>query len=149
MGDQVNLAARLMTAAQPGQIIVSASTAARVERTFDLEEREPVRVKGKAQPQRNFLVQGGRARPTQPTPAISSQLFSRINEVAIGYERLKLAHQGYGQIIAVSGEAGVVSRGSLKRWASERAPTVSISLAVCASPMAAPFLIPSGWSRER
>ncbi len=107
MGDQVNLAARLMTAAQPGQIIVSASTATRVERAFELEEREPVKVKGKALPQRNFLVQGVRARPAQPTPAISSQLFSRINEVAIGYERLKLAHQGSGQVIAVSGEAGV------------------------------------------
>ncbi len=107
MGDQVNLAARLMTAAQPGQIIISASTAAHVEHAFDLKEREPVRVKGKSQPQRNFLVQGARAHSTGPAHAWAGQLLGRANETAIGYERLNLARQGHGQIIAVSGEAGV------------------------------------------
>jgi class 3 adenylate cyclase/predicted ATPase len=107
MGDQVNLAARLMTAARPGQIIISASTAARVERAFDLDEREPVRVKGKAQPQRNFLVQGVRAQSTRPPSTLAGQLLGRANEAASGYQRVELARQGQGQIIAVSGEAGV------------------------------------------
>ena len=107
MGDQVNLAARLMTTAQPGQIIVSASTAARVERVFHLEEREPVKVKGKSQPQRNYLVQGARAQPTRSKHALTGQIRGRAEALTFGYGRLDLARRGQGQIVAINGEAGV------------------------------------------
>lgn len=106
MGDQVNLAARLMSAAQPDEIVVSASTAAHIERTFDLDERAPVQVKGKAQPQRNFVVRGVRGRPVTLAPAASGRLIGRGREIAIGVQRIQLARQSTGQIIAVSGEAG-------------------------------------------
>ncbi len=108
MGDQVNLAARLMTAAQPGEVLVSASTAGHVEHVFDLDEREPVRVKGKAQPQRNFLARSGgaRRRSAARLSAGPGELLGRAGEVALGTERIAAARQGRGQIVTVSGETG-------------------------------------------
>ena len=107
MGDQVNLAARLMTSAQPGDIIVSASTAAHVSARFDLDERELVRVKGKAQPQRSFVVRAARGRSVSAAPAKTGELIGRAAEIAMGFERIGSARQGAGQIIAIRGEAGV------------------------------------------
>ena len=108
MGDQVNLAARLMTVAEPDQIIVSASTAAHVERAFDLLEQPPVIVKGKTLPQRNYQVQGARTvQAASRQRGVSQRLLGRTDELAIGYERLASARRGQGQIIALSSEAGV------------------------------------------
>ncbi len=50
IGDTTNLAARLMSAADKGSIIVSISTAERTGNTFDLKQLDPIRVKGKSQP---------------------------------------------------------------------------------------------------
>ena len=134
MGDEVNLAARLMTVARPGQIIISASTAARVERVFDLEEREPVKVKGKMLPQRSFLVQGARVRSAQPTLLQPGQLLGRTSEAAIGTARLNLARQGRGQIVAMSGEAGVGKSRFLEALAQQaRANGFDVVSGVCIS----------------
>ncbi len=50
IGDHVNLAARLCGAAAPGQILISADTAARVGDRFELKSLAPIRVKGKEHP---------------------------------------------------------------------------------------------------
>jgi class 3 adenylate cyclase/tetratricopeptide (TPR) repeat protein len=50
IGDSVNLAARLMAAAQPGQILVSKATIERAGSGFDIQRLRPLRVKGKAAP---------------------------------------------------------------------------------------------------
>ena len=50
IGDNMNLAARLMAAAGEGNILVSSMTADKVGKEFELEELEPIRVKGKSQP---------------------------------------------------------------------------------------------------
>ncbi len=107
-GDQVNLAARLMSVAQPGQIVVSASTAGHVEHMFDLEERDPVTLKGKSQPQRNFLARsGGARRRAVKTVAASGELLGRSDALDTARARIAAAAQGRGQIVALTGEAGV------------------------------------------
>ena len=58
MGDEVNLAARLMAAATPGQILVSEPVHAAAGRHFRLSPLPPVRVKGKAEPIPIFQVDG-------------------------------------------------------------------------------------------
>lgn len=60
IGDDVNIAARLYNVAAGGQIIVSESTYNEVKDLFELRELEPVRVKGKSAPLRNFEVIGPR-----------------------------------------------------------------------------------------
>ncbi len=50
LGDAVNLAARLMQAATPGEVLLTGSLGARVDRRFTIEPLAPIRVKGKGAP---------------------------------------------------------------------------------------------------
>ena len=116
MGDQVNLAARLMKTAKPGEIVVSASTALHVQHRFNLDEREPVMVKGKSQLQRNFLVRGARSRSIVRLRVRSGQLLGRDQELAAGLQRVETAQQGRGQLLSVNGEAGVGKSRLVEAW---------------------------------
>src|SRR5207244_1675833 len=53
-GDAVNLAARLMAKAEPGQIVASAEVLERSRRRFDVVAIEPFAAKGKSEPVRAF-----------------------------------------------------------------------------------------------
>ncbi len=50
IGDTVNLAARLEGVAGPGEVIITETTKKLIEGYFEVEKRNPVRVKGKSQP---------------------------------------------------------------------------------------------------
>lgn len=56
IGDHVNLAARLCSAAKHGQILISADTMQRIGNEFRVEPLEPIRVKGKQHPVTIFQV---------------------------------------------------------------------------------------------
>lgn len=56
IGDAVNTAARLESNAQPGQILVSASTASRLRDNFRLNPLPPIKLKGKTEPAPVFEV---------------------------------------------------------------------------------------------
>ena len=58
IGDTTNLAARLMSAADRGSIIVSSTTAERTGDNFNLEQLDPIRVKGKSQPINICILNG-------------------------------------------------------------------------------------------
>jgi adenylate cyclase len=50
IGDTTNLAARLQTAAAPGQVVVARSTADQLPGNAELDELGPLDLKGKAEP---------------------------------------------------------------------------------------------------
>jgi adenylate cyclase len=56
IGDAVNTAARLCSSAGPGQILISENTYRYVQNYFDIEEFNPVSVKGKAKPVKVYGV---------------------------------------------------------------------------------------------
>jgi len=58
IGDNVNLGARLCSAAGPGEIIISEATYEPVKDHIDAEKLEPIMVKGKAKPISIFKVKG-------------------------------------------------------------------------------------------
>jgi adenylate cyclase len=58
IGDTVNTAARLCSAAKAGEIIISEETFRHVKREFDTDELEPVKVKGKSKPLIIYNVTG-------------------------------------------------------------------------------------------
>jgi class 3 adenylate cyclase len=81
MGDEVNLTARLMGVAKEGEVLISQSTARHTEDQFCLEEKESVKVKGKTEPVRNFVVTGVRERPRRWTRLSSSPIIGREKEL--------------------------------------------------------------------
>lgn len=56
IGDTVNTAARLCSAAGPGEILISAKTASRLDDSFQRTAMPPLKVKGKSEPLETFVV---------------------------------------------------------------------------------------------
>ncbi|HTP10408.1 MAG TPA: adenylate/guanylate cyclase domain-containing protein, partial [Anaerolineae bacterium] len=109
MGDEVNLAARLMAVAAPGSIIVSSTAQRKVQALFNLTPRGEVRVKGKSDPVATFQVAGLRATtgPLRGLEGLHSTLVGREAEwqkLAAAVQQLRL---GRGQIVSIIGEAGL------------------------------------------
>ncbi len=109
LGDDVNLAARLMQAAGPGDIWVSGSLAGVLGETCTLEPLPPLSVRGKAGALTAFAVAGaGRRRATRLLePAYRLPMVGRQAELGLIADKLALARQGQGQIIGINAEAGL------------------------------------------
>jgi class 3 adenylate cyclase/tetratricopeptide (TPR) repeat protein len=109
LGDDVNLAARLMMTAPVGEILLSGRAHKAVANDFVCEPRSPLPMKGKAEPLPVFAVTGKshkRAiRLQEPTYALP--MVGRRDELKLVDEKLGLAAEGQGQVVAVVAEAGM------------------------------------------
>jgi adenylate cyclase len=75
IGDAVNLASRLCSAAKPGEVLVSETTMQHVRDCIEFEQREPITVKGKAKAVQIFRalsVKEGGSSTTRVTQAIAT-----------------------------------------------------------------------------
>ncbi len=107
MGDEVNLAARLMAASEYGQILLSRRVQECVGPRFLLRPLDPIRVKGKSKPIPIYEAQGRRVSPGDvgsPVP-----LCGRDEELAVAQQALDDAASGRGRTrsVVLVGEAGV------------------------------------------
>ncbi len=109
VGDAVNLAARLQSAAQPGKVLISESTARHVKATFDLQDMGEISLKGKAEPVIAFEVIKSKAAPGSGRgfEELYSPLVGRGGELAVLREALGALVKGHGQIVSIIGEAGI------------------------------------------
>ena len=109
LGDDVNLAARLMTTARADEILITGRVQIEVANTFTLEPRQPISMKGKGEPQPVFAVTGiSYHRATRlPEPVYRLPMIGRQEELRLIDEKIKLALQGKGQIIGITAEAGM------------------------------------------
>ena len=109
LGDDVNLAARLMTTASAGEILLSGPMHKAVLVQFTFEPRAPLSMKGKAEPLPVFAATGEREqrsiRLQEPTYALP--MVGREEELGIINDKLELAIQGKGQAIGIVAEAGL------------------------------------------
>lgn len=106
LGDATNMAARLMTQAEPQQICVSAHVAAQVAAGFDVADLGWHSFKGKSEPQQVFAVLGARTQPLAFSTSPSTPLLGRDNEIG---QLLRLAGAvagGSGIMVRLEGEAG-------------------------------------------
>jgi class 3 adenylate cyclase/tetratricopeptide (TPR) repeat protein len=109
MGDVVNLAARLMQAAQARQILISGETQAIVADAFVWEQFEPIAVKGKTQAITVYGVHGiveaqaeGLREPHYTLPMIG-----RRDELAAISALMDQAIDSAGQIVGIVADAGM------------------------------------------
>ncbi|MBX2998908.1 MAG: tetratricopeptide repeat protein [Caldilineaceae bacterium] len=108
LGDEVNLAARLMGIAAPGQILLSGRMAESISDLYQLESLGQVTVKGKSEPLAIFAVAGDRLRPDEHmAAAYTMPLVGRAAELAQMDEILAQVCEGSGHVLRMVGNAGV------------------------------------------
>ena len=109
LGDDVNLAARLMTTASSGEILLSGHVRKAVANDFVSEPRSPLPMKGKAELLPVFAVtsesQKRAVRLQEPNYALP--MVGRVQELGIINDKLGLAEKGQGQVIGIVAEAGL------------------------------------------
>jgi class 3 adenylate cyclase/DNA-binding winged helix-turn-helix (wHTH) protein/tetratricopeptide (TPR) repeat protein len=110
VGETPNLAARLQELAAPNTVVCSATTAQLVEGYFTLEALGPQVLKGVAMPVPVYRVVGASVAQTRLDVATRrglTPLVGREHEGALLLERWAAAKEGRGQVVVLSGEAGI------------------------------------------
>jgi len=107
IGDSVNLSARLMQLAGPGEIVVGPATERLSRAAFDLEPKGLVRVKGKAEPVSIYRLRSPGGRPSSQSAQTVLPFVGRRDQLILASGKAERALQGEGQIIALAGEAGI------------------------------------------
>src|SRR5437667_5045031 len=110
VGDTPNLAARLQALAEPGMIVVAASTRRLLGDLFRLRDLGRHEVKGIAAPVAVWAVEGVSASESRfeaVRTAGLTRLIGREDELDFLLERQRLAWKGEGQIVLISGEPGI------------------------------------------
>jgi len=110
VGETPNLAARLQALAEPGTIVVAASTRRLLGDLFRLRDLGRHEVKGIAEPVAAWAVEGVSASESRfeaVRVAGLTDLIGREDELDFLLERRRLAWKGEGQIVLISGEPGI------------------------------------------
>ena len=110
VGETPNLAARLQTLAEPGTIVVAASTRRLLGELFRLRDLGRHEVKGIAEPVAAWAVEGvsdSESRFEAVRAAGLTDFIGREDELDFLLERQRLAWKGEGQIVLISGEPGI------------------------------------------
>jgi class 3 adenylate cyclase/tetratricopeptide (TPR) repeat protein len=106
LGDDVNLAARLMERARPGEVIVSERVRDKLGDAFDLTSLALAELKGKAVPVRVWRL-GAPRREGRLLTRTSAPLAGRMGERAIIQRALERLLQGHSGVLVVEGEPGL------------------------------------------
>ncbi len=110
MGDTTNLAARMETAAEPGNILVSASTHRLAREFFEFAPPDTLLVKGKQEPVEAFRLLSPTEVGTRIGASVArglTRFVGRSREIETLREAFAKVQSGEGQVIGLVGEAGV------------------------------------------
>jgi class 3 adenylate cyclase len=108
-GETVNIAARLEGLAAPNTVVLSQVTARLIRDTFALEDLGPHKLKGVAEPMQVFRVLGPMEINEDDTHVFAAAPFlvGRNEEVGLLLRRWGQSKEGLGQVVLISGEAGI------------------------------------------
>jgi class 3 adenylate cyclase/predicted ATPase len=109
-GETPNLAARLQGLARPGEVVINDATRRLTRGSFVLEEGGGHRLKGFAEPVAVWRVTdtartGSRVESTHE--AELTEFIGRSHEIGLLLDRWDRARNGEGQVVLISGEAGI------------------------------------------
>ncbi len=110
VGDTPNLAARLQGAAEPGMVVIAEATRRLLGDLFVLQELRAQTFKGIAEPTPAFAVLTERpleSRFAARQAGGMTPIVARDQELALLIERWRQAKSGEGQMVLLSGEAGI------------------------------------------
>jgi class 3 adenylate cyclase len=111
LGDAVNVAARMQTAAQPGTILITEMTRRLTGDTFDVDDLGPIEVKGKSEPVHAYRVIGRKADPGRrrglDSVGLESPMVGRDEPLRRLTDLLDVVRAGRGRVAFVVGEPGI------------------------------------------
>jgi class 3 adenylate cyclase/tetratricopeptide (TPR) repeat protein len=107
LGDAVNLSARLMSKAPPGEIYVSDDVRRMAGDGFAWAALEPLHVKGKANPVTAYALTGSSGQRSRRVVRYTLPIVGRAAELAQLDARLGEAAAGRGKVVGISAEAGM------------------------------------------
>jgi class 3 adenylate cyclase/predicted ATPase len=109
MGDAVNLAARMESAAAPGTIVISDNTHRLVKTVFGTEDLGHIQAKGKTDPVHVYrLIRQKSTSPSvKPISHVWSPLVGRAEELGFLQNKIDGLNGGSGGAIAISGKTGL------------------------------------------
>jgi class 3 adenylate cyclase/tetratricopeptide (TPR) repeat protein len=123
MGDVTNTAARLQTAARPGEILVGQATYRATAHAIDYEEIPPVHAKGKEEPVLTWRVLAARDRPAE-RPTALVPLVGRAAEFDL-LDRLwkQVVTEGRPRLVTVIGPPGIGKSRLIREFAAKMGTT--------------------------
>jgi class 3 adenylate cyclase/tetratricopeptide (TPR) repeat protein len=127
-GDAINTAARVMSRAEPGQILATEIVLERSRTTFVTTPIEPFAAKGKAEPVRASIV--GAVTGTKEAHRGETALLGREAELEAVLSVIDEARNGNGWVIELAGSAGL-GKSRLVEELIERSPDVFVLRARC------------------
>jgi class 3 adenylate cyclase/predicted ATPase len=110
VGETPNLAARLQTMAEPGQVVISQSTRRLIGGLFEYRDLGRVALKGLTDPVQAWQVTGASRvanRFKAQHGAALTPLVGREEELELLLRRWQRAKRGEGQVVLLSGEPGI------------------------------------------
>jgi len=132
MGDVANVAARIQTAARPGEIVVAGSTARLVRVAVDLERIEPLTIKGKRDPVVAFRVLG--VLPAEARTSTHSPFVGRTTELeALEAELAQAVLLRSCRLAAVLGDPGIGKSRLVSEFIARRSSSTTVLRTGCAA----------------
>lgn len=116
LGDTMNVAARLQSAAEPGTIVIGGATARKVGGRFLLAPLGHLTVRGRESPVEAWRLL--RARPAGPKSKPAG-LVGRERETALLHSAAEALRAGKGQLVLLSGDPGI-GKTRLLDWLREQ-----------------------------
>lgn len=107
LGDDVNIAARLMQYIEYSGIAGSGHIQQETSHRFDWTALEPIMVKGKSKPMSTALLVGERVVTLKNEIGFALPMVGRKKELAIIKDKLMQAVRGSGQVVGIVAEAGM------------------------------------------
>ena len=110
VGETPNLAARLQAAAEPGTVVISASTRRVTGGLFEYRDLGPVALKGWSEPTPAWQVVGASGAASRFEAQHTTQLtplLGRDDEIEMLSRRWHEATQGEGRVVVLTGEPGI------------------------------------------
>jgi class 3 adenylate cyclase len=120
MGDAINLAARLQSAARPGSALISQHTYRFVSPLFDFNDLGQIEVKGKSEPIQIYEVIGAKVEPgkLRGLAGLTSPMVGRDKERSLLIALSNSLKSGSGGMGIIIGEAGLGKTRLMNEWKS-------------------------------
>ncbi|MGD9002333.1 MAG: adenylate/guanylate cyclase domain-containing protein, partial [Anaerolineae bacterium] len=109
MGDAINVAARMESAAEPGTILITEDTHKLIAHLFETESLGTIEVRGKVGPVPVYRVLRARATPARlrGVEGLDSPIVGREEELRALHQAVERLQAGVGGVVTIVGEAGI------------------------------------------